>query len=93
MEDKRLNLMENFNESMIMMVMYCLICFTDLVPDADMRSHIGSVCQGLVISHITVNLSFLFGDKILDLKIRYKRWKMFRTYAKVRAEANYKQQK
>ena len=91
MEDKRLNLIENFNESMIMMVMYCLICFTDLVPDAEMRYNIGKVCQAFVIFHITFNLSFLFGDKILDLKVRYKRWKMFRTYAKVRAEANYKQ--
>jgi hypothetical protein len=38
MEDKRLNTIEYFNETMIMMVMYCLICFTDFVPDKDTKS-------------------------------------------------------
>jgi len=90
MEDKRLNSIEYFNESMIMMVMYCLICFTDFVPGADTRSQIGYVCEGLVIFHIAFNLSFLFGDYALQLKLRFKRWQMFRKYAKMRGEKNYK---
>ena len=44
MEDQRLNTIEYFNETMIMMVMYCLICFTDFVPDEGMKSGIGWVC-------------------------------------------------
>lgn len=44
MEDKRLNTMEYFNETIIMMVMYCLICFTDFVPDQSTKSSIGVVC-------------------------------------------------
>lgn len=75
---------------MIMMVMYCLICFTDFVPGADTRSQIGYVCEGLVIFHIAFNLSFLFGDYVLQLKLRFKRWQMFRKYAKMRGEKNYK---
>ena len=88
MEDKRLNTIEYFNETMIMMVMYCLICFTDFVPDASTTSTIGLVCQGFVIFHIFFNLSFLIGDYILNLKLRYKRWAMFRKYAKMRAMKN-----
>lgn len=38
MEDTRLNVMEYFNETMIMMVMYCLLCFTDFVPDKDIQT-------------------------------------------------------
>ena len=91
MEDKRLNTIEYFNETMIMMVLYCLICFTDFVPDEGMKSGIGWVCEFLVIFHIAFNLSFLFGDYILKLKLRYKRWATFRQYAKMRAEKNYKQ--
>jgi len=90
MEDKRLNTIEYFNETMIMMVMYCLICFTDFVPDKDTKSLIGNVCQVFVIFHIVFNLSFLFGDYILNLKLQYKRWAMFRKYAKMRAIKNYK---
>jgi hypothetical protein len=44
MEDKRLNTIEYFNETMIMMVMYCLICFTDFLPDPETKSTIGLVC-------------------------------------------------
>ena len=90
MEDKRLNSVEYLNESMIMLVMYCLICFTDLVPDLETRSYIGYVCQAFVIFHIIFNLSFLFGDYVMKVKLRYKRWSMFRKYAKMRAEKNYK---
>ena len=32
-EDPRQNRLEFFNETMIMMVMYCMICFTDFLPD------------------------------------------------------------
>ena len=63
--DKRLNTIEYFNEAMIMMVMYCLICFTDFVPDLETRSLMGYVCEFFVIFHIAFNLSFLFGDKIM----------------------------
>jgi hypothetical protein len=88
MEDKRLNTIEFFNETMIMIVMYCLICFTDFVPDASTKSSIGLFCQGSVIFHILFNLSFLFGDYLLNLKLRYKRWSLFRKYAKLRAMKN-----
>lgn len=90
MEDKRLNNMEYFNESMLMLVMYCLMCFTDFVPDEDARALMGTVCQVLVYSHIVFNLSFTSIDFVLDLKLRYKRWSLFREYAKTRAEQNYK---
>ena len=65
MEDKRLNTIEYFNETMIMMVMYCLICFTDFLPDQGTKSTIGLVCEGFVIFHIVFNLSFLFWDYFL----------------------------
>ena len=74
MEDKRLNTMEYFNETIIMMVMYCLICFTDFVPDQETKSTIGLVCEVIVIFHIAFNLTFLFGDYLTNLRLRYKRW-------------------
>jgi len=93
MADKRLNTIEYFNEVMIMMVMYCLICFTDFVPDENTKSGLGIVCQAFVIFHIIFNLSFLFGDYILGLKLRYRRWSLFRKYALTRALKNQKLQK
>lgn len=88
MEDPRLNTVEYFNETMIMMVMYCLICFTDFVPDKGIQYKIGTLVQAFVIFHIVFNLSFLLSDYLQLLKLRFIRWKNFRQYAKSRAEHN-----
>ncbi len=77
-EDPRLNRLDFFNETMIMMVMYCMICFTDFLPDKDTQSNMGIVVQVFVVFHIVFNLSFVFGDYLYNLRLRYARWKLSR---------------
>jgi len=54
---------EFFNETIIMIVMYCFFCFSDFVPDPQARSSIGFVCCSIVSLHLLVNL-FLMGKEI-----------------------------
>ena len=85
--------MEFFNEMMIMFVMYIMICFTDWMPDIEVREFLGYLCIGFVSSHIGVNIFFMFKASARDLSLRYKKWSLFRKYAKIRAEKIYKFQK
>jgi hypothetical protein len=91
-EDPRQNRLEFFNETMIMMVMYCMICFTDFLPDKNMQSNMGVVVEVCVIFHLVFNLSIVFGDYLQSLKLRYTRWKLFRDYAKSRGMQNLRNQ-
>jgi len=61
-EDPRQNRLDFFNETMIMMVMYCMICFTDFLPDKSMQSNMGIVVEICVVFHLVFNLSLVFGD-------------------------------
>ena len=87
-EDPRSNKLDFFNETMIMMVMYCMICFTDFLPDPALQSQMGVVVEVCVIFHLVLNLSLVFGDYLWSLKLRYTRWKLLRTHAKSRGMQN-----
>ena len=67
-----------------MMVMYCMMCFTDFLPDKSMQSNMGVVVEIFVIFHLIFNLSLVFGDMLYNLKLRYTRWSLLREYAKTR---------
>jgi len=54
---KKDNIMEYFNESMILLVCYNTMIFTDWVSDVEMQYKGGYVCIGVVFTHIGVNIS------------------------------------
>ena len=85
MQDSRLNWMEFFNESMMMLMVYTLISFTDFQPDPEIRLVVGTVLKWMVLFHIGFNLAYQSVDYVIELKLKYRRWKLYRDYAMVRA--------
>ena len=59
MESPLTNMMETFNECTTIFLLYCLMCFTDFVPDEETRSKIGLFYIGVNLFHILVHLVFL----------------------------------
>ena len=51
-----LNKMEVLNESVIIILLYGLMCFTDFVPEEDTRSKIGIVYIGINVLHNVIHL-------------------------------------
>ena len=85
--------MEFFNEIMIMMVLYNFMCFTDWQPDQKVQYYQGYVACGVTLSHIGVNLIQMAQENIRQAALRYKKYKLWREYNKVRSEAVHQQQK
>jgi hypothetical protein len=73
--------MELFNEAMVTLIMYSIICFTDFIPDINIRYQLGYVSIILICIHFTVNVVVLlktnFRQLILVLKRYLKRMKEF----------------
>ena len=82
--------MEFFNEYMIMLMVYTLICCTDFQPDPVIKLAIGTVLKWLVLFHIGFNLAYQSIDYLIELKLKYLRWKLFRDYAMIRSLKNIK---
>ena len=61
---------EIFNEIILMVVMYTIICFSDLVPNIEARFTIGYVCMATISTHLGVN--FIIIGKTTYNKIRMK---------------------
>ena len=66
--------MEMFNETMVTLIMYSIICFTDFVPDANNRYGIGYVSIGLIGIHFTVNIAILLKTSGRQLFFVFKRY-------------------
>ena len=56
--------MEFFNETVIMLVMYAIFCFSDFVPDPETKSYIGLYCCAIVSLHLLVNLYLLVKEVV-----------------------------
>ena len=54
-----MNNWEMFNECMIMVVMYYMLCFSDAMPDLDTQSDMGLACMGTVMFHIALNVGIM----------------------------------
>ncbi len=89
----RANNMEFFNEIMIMLVLYNFMCFTDWQPDETVQFYQGYVACGCCLVHIGVNLVQMFQENIRMALLRYKKYKLWREYAKVRSELMHTRQK
>ena len=53
------NNMEVFNECMLLLIMYTMLCFTDFVPDVKMQYNVGYVSCTLLVGHLLVNLALM----------------------------------
>ena len=51
--------MEILNEMTILMVTYTMMCFTDFVPDDDIKFGIGYVSCAIVVAYTFLNLGLL----------------------------------
>jgi hypothetical protein len=87
------NNMEFFNEIMIMLVLYNFMCFTDWQPDVKIQEIQGYIACGCCLVHIGVNLVQIFQENVRIVMLRYKKYKLWRGYAKVRSEAMHNLQK
>ena len=61
--------MEIFNEVILMVVMYTIICFSPLVPDVEVRFNIGYICMIAISSHLVVNLYIIGRSQFFKLKL------------------------
>jgi hypothetical protein len=87
-ESKRQNKMEFFNEIMILMIMYNVMCLTDFQPNLSIRDYTGQLMIFCVIFHFGFNVYVISFDVIDKLRLRWKKYRMLRKYAKTRGEKN-----
>ena len=66
--------MEVMNECTIIVLTYGHLCFTDFVPEEEIRSEIGWVYIGVTIANILVHLTFLLLTSCHKMKIVCKRY-------------------
>ena len=64
------NKLEMFNESMLMMIMYTFLCFTDFVPNLETQFTVGYVSCGLVMIHLLVCLGIMSVGSFRKIRLR-----------------------
>ena len=72
-EKARINI-ETFNEVTIIVMTYFLFCFTDFVPEPEIRNDLGSYYNYVTFTNIAVHLFLMFRSSLsaIRLKIRKK---------------------
>jgi len=66
---------EFINEIIIMMVLYCMICFSPFVPDPIARYKMGFFCCFIVTLHLVVNLGIIGSGSFRQLLFKYRLWR------------------
>jgi hypothetical protein len=62
------------NESIIMMVLYTMICFSPFVSDVNAKLKIGYVCMLVVGGHLAINMFLIVFTSVQGLKFKFKIW-------------------
>lgn len=82
--DKNKMYFEFFSETIVMLVMYTLICFTPFLPDLEMRFRLGYICIGIISVHLLVSL-FILGKGIFkDVRFANSRWRSLKAHKAIR---------
>ena len=72
---------EFVNETIVMCLLYCMICFSPFVPDLGARQVVGYFCCLIVSMHLALNLFLILSSQakgvILSLKIWLARRRLF----------------
>jgi hypothetical protein len=72
--------METFNEVVLLLIMYTMMCFTDFVPDLETQYGIGYVACSLVVAHLLVNLGIMLTASFRLLTLRFKKCLILRRH-------------
>ena len=65
--------MEMFNECMLLLIMYTMMCFTDFIPDVQMQYKVGYISCGLIVGHLLVNLGLMLYSSLKRLYLKIKK--------------------
>lgn len=61
------------NEYFFILILYHLVCFTDIVPDTRTRSDVGVSCVVFTFAIIAINLVVMLGNISQAIKLQIKR--------------------
>ena len=64
---------QTLDECTYLLLLYVLMCFSDSVPDPELRSHLGIVYISIIIANIGVHLIILIRSTISSLCLSLKR--------------------
>ena len=56
------------NECTVLLFIYCMMCFTDFVPDPETRSYVGYFYMGFISANVLVHLIFLVLETFRKLR-------------------------
>ena len=62
------------DETIVMCVLYCMVCFSPFVPDIKARQIFGYICCIIVLIYLAVNLFLISHSSVQELKPRLKLW-------------------
>ena len=65
---------EFVNETIMIYVLFCMICFSPFVPDMRAKQAVGYICCFLVSMHLTVNLYLILSSQARALILGLKMW-------------------
>ena len=77
---------EIFNEIILMVVMYTIMCFSSFVPDAAVRFNIGYVCIAAIAAHLAVNFAIIGQSTYRKIKMMLKLKIALRSFNKAREQ-------
>jgi hypothetical protein len=83
---RKKRIMEFLNETILMFVLYSMICFSPFVPENKARITMGYFCCLVVALHLVVNLSLILAASVQSLIKNFKLWRAKRNLAKQRRE-------
>lgn len=84
--------METFNEVITLFTLYLLMCFSDFVPDPQMRNECGKAFIAVVILYAAVHIYFLMADVLGQLRRTLRKKYYNRRNKKLMAKLAYKRE-
>ena len=66
LKTEAMNYMEILNEILTLLIMYHIFCFTDFVPDPEVRYALGYTCLAFNFNHLLANVYFIMRDSLKD---------------------------
>lgn len=67
--------MEIFNEIVMLLILMCMIGFSDIVPSIEGQFVVGYVCSLIIVMHLGVNLILIFKISVKGLIMSVKKWR------------------
>ena len=84
-ESKFKTKMEYFNEIILMLTMYTIMCYTPFIFDVPTKHKIGYVTIAVVVLHLFVNFFFIFRESYKSMFLKCRYYKLRKANKKYRA--------